>query len=1204
MRLKKQTLILAGLCLLFAAAGTFTAFQALKPPALEKVGSDIEQRFHTLINEIDQQAEKQISRVQQGASLTYGEAQFLVVNDDKILQWSDNHFIPPFYTLTGNYNAKYLRLNSADFILKKWKIDSVKSLVVVIPLHIRYKIVNDYLAPYSHPQLFGNNNVFILQPEAEQGFPITLDGAVVMRVFPIDESRTNSWLGWASVILFTLSIIIVVVLLVQYLIHIVATPLKAFAVLIVSIIIIRGIMIIAQFPLRFNALFLFDPKDFASSQWNPSMGDMLLNAATVLMVCFFLFRNIQRFSFWPKLNGWTISILAATSIFFGMLYPAVVTQTIYNNSEITLSISESLDFNVLRIAALLLIVISWISAFLFMHVMLKILTRGEDVKKISIAVIIGCLIFIGINELTGQAYFLPAIVAILYLVSVLSFTVYHSLDRFQYATFVYFFLAVICFSILCTTSVVHFEKLRRAESQHRFADNFLVERDYFGEYLMKEAADKITRDAFIQTRLANPLLGKDVIKHKINQVSLSGYFNRYTVEITVYDQSGNPLPDDRDTINYHDLAKQYAGEQFKTDYKNVFYVTSLEAGMSRKYVILVPVRKSRMVVGYVGIQLFLKRIIPQNVYPELLVDNRFRLGHRPNDLNYAVVSGSQIEYSAGSFNYEPLVRTELVNSNLYSQGIERDGYFHVGVEDASGRVAIVSAVAVSFMFQLADFSFLVLLGISAILLFLLIEGVIHYSGSRNLFFSARIQLILNLAFFVPLVAVCIITLGLTTSSSREQLKEDFLSKANQFAKTVALTMKEYGATDLVEFENEFKNVTTLANLDANLYAVDGTLITTSQPLIFENQLLATYLDPKVYRKITKGESIFVATDYVGNLEFYVAYSKVVSSDNGEVLGILGIPFFQSGASIERMQIAVLANIISIFTLIFIVLLIVSYFVTKWLTSPLTMITQTFGRLSLTNLNKPLEWKSDDEIGLMVREYNHMLDTLSNSKQELEKNQREKAWREIAQQVAHEIKNPLTPMKLTLQQLERALQNDDPSNDKLKRSVASLLAQINSLNDLASSFSSFAKMPEPVMKPIELTSLLARTVNLHAEEASVTLTTTVQTAPVFADEQLLGRIISNIILNGIQAVHKSREPIIAVTLEAHNLYFKVEIADNGAGIEHDLIDKIFLPHFTTKKTGSGLGLAIAKQGIEQMGGRISFTTSSVGTVFRIELPQNN
>jgi len=1153
---------------------------------------------------MDRQANDQLKRILQAKPLAVSAVQFLLIDESKILEWSGNHFVPSFYILTGAYNLKYIRLTSGDFIIKKVAVDSVRSLVTVIPLHIQYRISNDYLKPYWHPEVFDNSNVLILLPELTQGYPITVDGQVVFKVLANQESSRDREAQGLAIGFLTIATILIVMLIAGWIKYFAQTkPFTGFVVLFGSLAGLRAVMIFLQFPARFGTLFLFDPKDFASSQLNPSLGDMLLNAIVIFVLCFYLFRNYKRFNFLSKSGNWVITILSVLCVFYGMLYPSIVTQTIYNNSEITLSISQSLDFGLLRVTSFILLVVSWISSFLFVHVAVKLLTEKDSIKQISISILTGCFIFIGINELTGQQYSVPAITAVVYLVSVVSFTVYNTLDRFQYATFVYFFIAVVCFAFAGANTIGYFENHQKAENQQRFAENFLVERDYFGEYLMREAADKIAKDVFIQSQLTNPLIGKEAIKHKIQQVSLSGYFNRYNVSISLYDQLGIPLPDETDTINFNVLSKRYAQEQFKTDSANVFYVTDREDRTLKKYVVLVSVKKRNLVVGNVLIELSLKRIIPENVYPELLVDNRFQQAYRPRELSYAVISSSQIEYSAGSFNYETLIGSELANVDLYSEGIFRGGYLHVGVEDVSGRLAIVSSPALPFMYRLADFSFLVLLGIGAVLVFLLIEGVIHYSGSKNLFFSARIQLILNLAFFVPLVAVCIITLGLTAKSSREQLKDDFLNKATQFGKTVSLTIKDADLTRQGDFENEFKNVTTLANLDANLYAVDGTLLATSQPLIFENQLLATYLDPAVFRRMKRGEATFVATDRVGSLEFYVAYSKVLSPDTGEMIGILGIPFFQSGASIEQMQITVLTNIISIFTLVFIVLLIVSFFVTKWLTAPLSMITQTFGRISLTKTNKPLEWKSDDEIGLMVREYNHMLDTLSDSKRELENNQREKAWREIAQQVAHEIKNPLTPMKLTLQQLERSMQHEDQGNDKLKKTVLLLLSQINSLDELASSFSSFAKMPEPVMKPIELVVLLNRIINLHAQEGKIIFHTELTVAPIFADEQLLGRIFSNIILNGIQAVAADNAPLINILLEAHDPYYSVLISDNGTGISQELVDKIFLPHFTTKKTGSGLGLAIARQGIEQMGGRISFKTSSEGTTFRIDLPQN-
>lgn len=1201
--LKKQKLVLTGLMLLFIAGGILLSFNANQSVSSEAIARNVQEKLAGVLTNINRQADEQLKRIAEGKSLSLSETQFLLINDERILEWSSNQFIPSYYILAGDFNLKYVRLSSGDFIIKRLPVDSGRSLISVIPLHIQYRISNDYVKPYWHPGIFDDKNVTILLPELEEGYPVTIDNQIIFRIRSIQESGQYSHTNRYAIASFSLAILFLIILLSGWVKTIGRTrPATGFLVLFVSLIALRAGMILLRFPVQFDTLFLFDSKDFASSQLNPSLGDMVLNGIVVFFFCFYLFRNFNRFDFLSQSGNWIVSMVSVLCIFYGILYPSIVTQTIYNNSEITLGISQSLNFDLLRIFAFVLLVISWISSFLFIHVALKLLTRKDNVLEMSVSILVGGLLFIGINEFTGQPYGASAIAAIVYLVSTVSFKIYNALDRFQYATFVYIFLALICFAFTGSEAISYFENHRKAERQQRFAENFLIERDYFGEYLMREAADKIATDAFILSRMNNPLLDKEVIKHKIEQVSLSGYFNRYTVSIRLFDQLGVPLQSETDTMNFSRLSKQYNQDKFKTEYNNIFYITDQEDRTLKKYEVLIPVNKRGTIIGNIVIELSLKRVIPENVYPELLVDNRFQQAYRPRELSYAISSSAQVEYSAGNFNYESLIGRELSNPELYSAGILRSGFLHVGVEDVNGRVAIVSSPVIPKIYHIANFSFLILLGISAVLVFLLVEGIAHYTGSNNLFFSARIQLILNLAFFVPLVAVCIITLGLTAKSSREQLKDDFLNRTTQFAKTVSLTMKVSGDRD--DFENEFKNVTTLSGLDANLYATSGILSATSQPLIFENQMHSSYLDPAVFRRMKRGEASFVSTDRVGSLEFYVAYSKVLSPDTGEIVGILGVPFFQSGESLKQMQITVLANIISIFTLIFIVLLIISFFVTKWLTAPLSMITRTFGRISLTKTNEPLEWKSDDEIGLMVREYNHMLDTLSQSKRELEKNQREKAWREIAQQVAHEIKNPLTPMKLTLQQLERSLRQNDQRDEKLERTVQSLLSQINSLDELASSFSSFAKMPEPVMKPVELVSLLSRLVNLHAQEGSVSLATSVESAPIFADDQLLGRILSNIILNGIQSVPKNKSPEIGVTLEVHAPYFTVSITDNGSGIDAELVDKIFLPHFTTKRTGSGLGLAITRQGIEQMGGRISFKTSTSGTTFRVDLPQNN
>jgi two-component system nitrogen regulation sensor histidine kinase NtrY len=480
--------------------------------------------------------------------------------------------------------------------------------------------------------------------------------------------------------------------------------------------------------------------------------------------------------------------------------------------------------------------------------------------------------------------------------------------------------------------------------------------------------------------------------------------------------------------------------------------------------------------------------------------------------------------------------------------------------------------------------------------------LLDFIRHERLTMAARIQLVLNLSFFIPLIAVSVITLGLTARSTQEQLNAEYLAKSRNFTSSIIAALSETPVNKGISAEQSFIELASTMSLDANIFTAGGKLEMTTQSLIFDNSLMAPYVNPAALARIHKDERFFIINEQVGKLSFFVVYSALHSPIDGRLVGIAAIPFFRSAHLLEKMQIAVLANILSIFTAIFMVLLLVSYRVSIWLTFPLRMIARKLGRTSLTNSNQPLEWQSDDEIGLMVKEYNQMLSTLSENKKELERTQRERAWREIAQQVAHEIKNPLTPMKLALQKLER-LSDDDPDKfEKIQKAVASVLSQVDTLDGVASSFSAFAKMPEPVMRKVEMTGLLRRTITLHSQAAPIDFSCDAETVYVMADEQLLGRIFSNIVLNSIQAQRENVPVHVGVSVELTDSRCRVSVTDNGAGIEESFRDKVFLPHFSTKKSGSGLGLAIARQGIEQMGGTIWFeTTPGSGTTFFFELP---
>ena len=220
-------------------------------------------------------------------------------------------------------------------------------------------------------------------------------------------------------------------------------------------------------------------------------------------------------------------------------------------------------------------------------------------------------------------------------------------------------------------------------------------------------------------------------------------------------------------------------------------------------------------------------------------------------------------------------------------------------------------------------------------------------------------------------------------------------------------------------------------------------------------------------------------------------------------------------------------------------------------------------------------------------------------------ERQGAWREMAKQVAHEIKNPLTPMRLSLQHLEYSInRGDDNIEEKVKKTIALLIRQIDSLSTMAEEFSSFAKMPEPILEKIDLKLILGDAIMLMEKEMGqpISLEITAEAIPILADPHQLGRIFNNIFKNAIQAIPDDRVGKVLVNVEMQKKWVKILISDNGKGIPPELSEKIFSPNFSTKNSGMGLGLAITKKIIEQFGGNIHFSSElNVGTVFEINFP---
>jgi two-component system, NtrC family, nitrogen regulation sensor histidine kinase NtrY len=1129
---------------------------------------------------------------------------------NRLIYWTDNKFVPSIQDVTDTFDVKLLSAGSEFYLLKKKEIENRRIVVAVIKLLRNYPITNDYFSPEYNRKILPSADVIISEPNASQGSEVCIGNTCLFRVsLNSNETFEDRPAMIATFVLISISLLSFVL----FLFHVVPLVTGAYAelgflFLCAMFILLRLLLNQTGFPGNFIQSPVFDRQVFAASAFNASLGDLFINLLAVVVLSFYLFRNYFRFHF-QKLKehsvySWIIGIFSGLFILFAWLFPFVVIQTLYNNSAIVIDISQSLQFGLLRVIAISSVLLSGICAFLISHVFLRTLTGiGNPLK------IIGCFfaaiaIFSLINAFTAQQYVVPLILSILYFLVVYLLRLYNRLNSLNFGTFGYLFVAILFLSIDGAYAIQYFTHKEKIENHFRFANNFLIDRDYFAEYLLDDAAKKIARDVFIQSRIVSPFLGKEAIGQKIRQIFLPTYFNKYDVDILIFNGVGEPV--DHTSSSLSDFLTIYDKDAYKTQYEGIRFIDNPGSDVVQQYLVIIPIVRAGITISHIIVQLSLKKIIPENVYPELLVDYSYQQFYRTEDLSYAVYANKRLLFTSGEFNYERFFPPKLFGDpELYTKGVSFLYYDHIAVEDQSSRVAIVSSKQIPFTHKLSNFSFLLALGLFIILLMIVVQGVSQYFRGSRLFFSARIQLYLNLAFFIPLIIVSISTLGLTSRSSQEQLNDEYLSKSKVFGQQMTNYLEEDSGVksgENISLENRLSDLAMLSNLDANIYDPTGVLKATSQPLIFERNLLSPYINPNAISRIRNGENLFVESESVGRLNYFVSYASLKSPQSGQMIGILGIPFFQSAHLLEKIQSVILINILNIFAFIFIILLLLSYVVAERLTFPLRFITQSLRRTSLTKINTPLTWSAEDEIGFMVKEYNSMLYKLGESKSELEQTQREKAWREIAQQVAHEIKNPLTPMKLTLQQLERLLRSGNNSVEKTQKAITTLLGQVDTLNDIASSFSGFVKMPEPVIQRLDVVAIVKRAVDLHSPTGEIQFRTAMKEAWVLGDTQLLSRTFSNIILNALQAANPGQSIFVQISIEQVNGMCRITFRDNGKGIDPVIADRVFLPHFSTKHSGSGLGLAIAKQGIEQMKGKIWFETQSgFGTSFFIELP---
>lgn len=1150
---------------------------------------------------------------------------YFVFESGKLLFWSDNKVIPSYQDITGKYKYKFVSINNDKFLSCKYQFVSNRGksyeVFFMINLYTSYEIENEYLKSNLNEDFFAHYQVHLSDYGTDGKYNVFAETGEYLFSIEYDEDKKSDNSLWFAVI-FILMVTGIGLLILYLYKKIVELHAKekyelAFGLLVISVFSMRALMLHFEMPFFLVDWDVFNSKYYAASIISPSVGDLFINQLCVFFVLLYFFNNYKKstYSFqleqlnnkYKLIAGIIIIIISTSSLY--LVFD--VTTSIFQHSKEVLDISKNIEFNLFKFLFILIFIFLSMSYFIVNQIIGRLFLKINKGFSFYVFIIISLIVMFAslfLEYKYVQSSVILSFIATTYFVIIVYFKLPKTIKFFRYKTYLYFFLSAFVCAIVGSVAVYEVDSLRTANDKEKFSNSLLIENDIQGEYLLNEITLKINADGGIKNLFTNHMAKKSLIEQKVRKVYLNNYFDKYDIDIKLFNELGSRLLQNN-VDGYHRIKSKYLKKEFKTQYENLFYVNESRKNASSKYVSCVDVNKDGIIVGHIIIELKLKKFIPNSVYPELLVDSKFEK-EKPRDYSYAIYRDKNLLYSYGDYNYTDFFKS-LVHNELNQNNLEfnYNSFDHLFIKGNGNKLIIISSPVYKFLNLFSNFSFLLM-----VLLFTILLSIVSYSAYYNytqklqLNFSAKIQIYLNFAFFLPLFIVSVATLGIISSDYQEYINENFVEKAKKVRVNIAEILDKYNNQ---EINNEALNSSLIelakySESDINLFNIQGKLIATSQPQIYQSGLNSGLMNPEAFSKIVelKGR-VMMIKENIGTLNYNSVYTVIKSPETGEISGVLSIPYFHSKTDLEKHLIEVLNTIIDIFMVVFIFFLVLSYITSRILTDPLNLITQKIKKISFSYENEPLSWNSKDEIGLLVGEYNKMLLKLVESKKILSQTEKESAWREMAQQVAHEIKNPLTPMKLSIQHLQRAMADDrDDIKELLKRSLNNLLSQVDTLSDIATSFSAFAKMPIPINEPFEIGELLLQTVDFYnnLEKGYVKLDKPKEKYMVLSDSQLMGRIISNLILNALQSVPNDRIPQIDIRLSYSDLKVLIEVKDNGNGIPDNIKEKVFIPNFSTKYNGSGIGLAVSKRGVEHAGGRIWFETSvELGTSFFIELP---
>ena len=596
-------------------------------------------------------------------------------------------------------------------------------------------------------------------------------------------------------------------------------------------------------------------------------------------------------------------------------------------------------------------------------------------------------------------------------------------------------------------------------------------------------------------------------------------------------------------------------------------------------------------------------------YPDLLMDHKNIEGFNiPSGYSYGKYLNSRLVSYGGLYNYSIYSDKEF---ELGYQVDSREGYIHFINKISDENLIIMSRPERPIFPYLVSFSYLMLFYSLFILGFLQIRDLNFYYNVPSNSFRWKIMVLIIGSLVFALLALGAGSIWFSIRYFKQNTRVQMEEKMNSVQSTLSYRSKfaqryndpQFNNLELLEVMNRLSNT---AQVDINVYRADGLLLRTTRTEIFDRFLLGSRMNANAFQEIVhNNRKQFIHKERLGELTYYSLYAPLFNVD-GKLIAIVNIPYFSREHDFKKDASSIIAAIINVYILLLIGAIFIGITLSNSISRPLIEISRKMQLLDISEKPEYINYTNKDELGILVAAYNKMVDDVNESTMRLAQGEREQAWREMARQIAHEIKNPLTPMRLSIQHMVRL--KDRGVADWPKRFDAlanSLIEQIDILSDAASEFSSFSRFYSEDLSNFDINRLIREQIVLFntRDNISISFVSNARDAFILARKTQLTRVFVNLFSNAVQAVENDDCGKIRVTLDKCEKFYCVKVEDSGAGVPSSLTHRLFKPNFTTKSGGTGLGLAICRSIMEQSQGEIHYEVSKDlgGASFIVNIP---